>query len=88
MTIQLAGLTADFVRGALLSAVAYAALWPVSRATIGVWSFSDSFSRAFIVTLAVAVTAAAAWVIFHSARGARWYFAAGLLLGGVALLAR
>jgi mannose/fructose/N-acetylgalactosamine-specific phosphotransferase system component IIC len=88
MTIQLAGLTADFIRGAVLSVVAFAALWPVSRATIGVWSFSDSVSRAFIVTLSVAVTCAAAWVIFHSARGARWFFAAGLLLGGIALLVR
>jgi hypothetical protein len=45
-------------------------------------------SRAFIVSLAASVTGAAAWVIFHSARGARWYFAAGLLLGLVALIAR
>jgi PTS system mannose-specific IIC component len=88
MSIQLAGLTADFVRGALLSAIAYAALWPVSLATLGVWSFSDSLSRAFIVSLAASVTGAAAWVIFHSARGARWYFAAGLLLGLIALIAR
>ena len=88
MTIQLAGLTADLVRGAVLSTVAYAALWPVAHATLGVWSFDDSISRAFIVTLAVAVSASAAWVIFHSARGARWYFAAGLLLGGIVLLAR
>ncbi len=88
MTIQLAGLTGDFLRGAALSAVAYAALWPVTRATIGVWTFSDSLSRAFIVALAVSVTIAASWVIFHSARGARWYFALGVLLGVSALVAR
>lgn len=87
-SIQLMGLTADFLRGAILSALAFAALWPVSRATIGVWSLTDSLSRAFIVSLAIAVMGAAAWVIFHSARGARWYFAVGLLAGGTLLLAR
>lgn len=86
--LQLAGLTSDAIRGALLTVVAYAALFPVSRATLGVWSFSETVSRAFVVTASTAIAIAAAWTIFHSARGARWYFAAGVIVGVLFLLGR
>lgn len=86
--LQLAGLTADFIRAALLTAVTYGLLFPVSNATIGVWSFGDHASRAVVMTLATAVAASAAWTIFHSARGARWYFAGGLAIGLALLFAR
>jgi hypothetical protein len=45
-------------------------------------------SRAVTVGAACAVATAAAWTIFHSARGARWYFAAGLMLGLLLLTLR
>jgi len=86
--LQLAGLTADFVRAAVLTAVAYWLLFPVARATVGVWSLSESLSRAFVVSAAAGVACAAAWTIFHSARGARWYFAGGLLVGLFLLFVR
>jgi hypothetical protein len=34
------------------------------------------------------VAAAAAWTIFHSARGARFYFAGGLIIGLLILAMR
>jgi PTS system mannose-specific IIC component len=86
--LQLAGLTADFVRAALLTTVAYALLFPVAQATLGVWTLSESLSRGFVVSAATAVAGAAAWTIFHSARGARWYFAGGLLVGLFVLFVR
>jgi mannose/fructose/N-acetylgalactosamine-specific phosphotransferase system component IIC len=86
--LQLAGLTADLVRAALLTAIAYGLLFPVADATVGVWSFGDHVSRAVVVTIASAVAASAAWTIFHSARHARWYFAAGLAVGLMLLFAR
>lgn len=86
--LQLVGLTADFVRAALLTAIAYALLFPVANATAGVWTFDDHLSRAVVVAIAGAVAASAAWTIFHSARHARWCFAAGLALGLLVLLAR
>ena len=86
--LQLAGLTADLVRAALLTAIAYGLLFPVANATVGVWSFGDHLSRAVVVTIASAVAASAAWTIFHSARHARWYFAAGLAIGLMLLFAR
>ena len=86
--LQLSGLTLDMLRAALLTVVAYALLFPVAQASLGVWSLSDELSRGFVVSAAAAVAAAAAWTIFHSARGARWYFAGGLLVGLVLLVAR
>lgn len=79
--LQLAGLTSDFVRAALLTAVAVGLLAPVAHAIVGVWSFTGPVSRGVVVAIASAVAAGAAWTIFHSARHARWYFAAGLVLG-------
>jgi PTS system mannose-specific IIC component len=86
--LQLAGLTSDFVRAALLTTVAYWLLFPVARATLGVWTLSESLSRGFVVSAATGVACAAAWTIFHSARGARWYFAGGLLVGLFVLFVR
>jgi mannose/fructose/N-acetylgalactosamine-specific phosphotransferase system component IIC len=86
--LQLAGLTSDLARAMLLTAVAYATLFPVARATVALWSFDEHLSRAVTVGAASAVAAAAAWTIFHSARGARWYFAGGLLIGLLLLVLR
>jgi hypothetical protein len=76
------------VRAAFLTSIAYALLFPVARATLGVWTFSEPVSRAFVVSAASAVACAAAWMIFHSTRGARWFFAGGLIIGLLLLLAR
>jgi mannose/fructose/N-acetylgalactosamine-specific phosphotransferase system component IIC len=86
--LQLAGLTSDLARAMLLTAVAFWLLYPLAHAMVAVWSFSGMFSRAVTVGLACAVAAAAAWTIFHTARGARWYFAAGLMVGLLLLTLR
>ena len=79
--LQLVGLTSDLARAMLLTALAYAVLFPLARLTVAHWSFNLVLSRAVTVGAASAVAAAAAWTIFHSARGARWYFAGGLVIG-------
>ena len=86
--LQLAGLTGDLVRAALLTAVGYAVLLPVALRLSGAWSFSGELSRGVVMTLATAVATTAAWTIFHTARGARWYFAGGVVVGLLLLLAR
>ena len=88
ISLQLAGLTGDAVRAAVLTAGSYALLFPVAQATLGVWSLSEPLSRGFVVSIAAAVAGAAAWTIFHSARGARWYFAGGLIVGLLILIVR
>lgn len=86
--LQLAGLTSDMVRAALLTVVAYAVLFPISLRVADLWTFSGPLSRSVVMMLATAVATSAAWVIFHSARGARWYFAGGVAVGLLLLLAR
>jgi mannose/fructose/N-acetylgalactosamine-specific phosphotransferase system component IIC len=86
--LQLGGLTSDLLRAMALTAVAYALLFPVARAAVGLWTFGQPLSRAVTVGAASAVAAAAAWTIFHSARGARWYFAGGLVIGLLLLALR
>jgi len=86
--LQLAGLTSDFVRAALLTAFAYALLFPLATRASAAWTFSGPVSRSVVMCLATAVAASAAWTIFHSARGSRWYFAGGVLVGLLLLFAR
>ena len=86
--LQLVGLTADLLRGALLTALAYAALAPVVRAAIGVWGVDARLSRAVVVGAAITVAAGAAWKIFHSTLGVRWTFLAGLAAGAAATVLR
>jgi mannose/fructose/N-acetylgalactosamine-specific phosphotransferase system component IIC len=86
--LQLAGLTGDLVRAALLTAIGYAVLLPVALRLSGAWSFNGELSRSVVMMLATAVATTAAWTIFHSARGARWYFAGGVVVGLLLLLAR
>lgn len=86
--LQLAGLTGDLVRAGLLTLVAYAVFFPFASYLAAHWSFSGPVSRSVVMMLATAVAASAAWVIFHSARGARWYFAGGVIAGLLLLLAR
>ena len=84
--LQLLGLTADLLRGALFTAIAYAILAPTARAAIGVWGLDARLSRAVVVGAAMTVAAGAAWKIFHSTLGVRWTFLAGLGAGTLAAL--
>jgi len=86
--LQLLGMTADLGRGALLTAIAYAALAPVTRAAIGVWGVDARLSRAVVVGAAMTVAAGAAWKIFHSTLGVRWTFLVGLVVGTAAAVLR
>lgn len=79
--LQIAGMTADFVRGAVLTAIAYAALAPLAAKCMAIWSMDARLSRALVVGLAASVAAAAAWKIFHATSGARWMFLGGLAIG-------
>jgi mannose/fructose/N-acetylgalactosamine-specific phosphotransferase system component IIC len=79
--LQLLGLTADLLRAAVFTAVAYAILAPVARAAVGVWGIDARLSRAVVVGAAITVAAGAAWKIFHSTLGVRWTFLIGLAVG-------
>lgn len=79
--LQLTGMTADFVRGAVLTALAYLVLVPTMRGALAAWAFDTRVSRAVAIAIAASVALAAAWKILHATPGARWLFAAGMALG-------
>ncbi len=87
IAIQTAGLAADFARGGLLTLFAMLTLEPLSRAMVGLWSLDARLSRAIVVAAAAAVAAGAAWKLFHNTQGAHWFFAGGVALGLLLLLA-
>jgi mannose/fructose/N-acetylgalactosamine-specific phosphotransferase system component IIC len=79
--LQVFGMTADLVRGALLGLVAFApasllAEWSGTR-----WRLSDEVTRACVVVAVAAVAAASVWKDFHAIRGTRRLFLASLAVG-------
>jgi len=88
ISLQLTGMTADLVRGALLTAIAYGTLAPLTRASIGLWTVDSRVSRAVIVAVTSSIAAGAAWKLFHSTAGARWFFISGLAVGLLMLFTR
>jgi len=81
VSLQLTGMTADFLRGALLTTVAYALLSPLTDLCIARWSIDLRLDRGLGVAIAASVAGGAAWKLFHSTSGARWFFVGGLTVG-------
>ena len=79
--LQLKGMTADLVRGALLTAVAVVVFVPLTEASLALWTVDARVSRAVNVGVAISVALGAVWKLFHASITARWMFAAGLALG-------
>ncbi len=88
VSLQLMGLTADLVRGALLTLIAFLILSPLADATIGLWTTDARISRSLVVATVASVAAGAAWKLFHATAGARWFFVGGLAVGLVILFAK
>jgi mannose/fructose/N-acetylgalactosamine-specific phosphotransferase system component IIC len=86
--LQLKGLTADLVRGALLTALAYATFAPLREATLALWTVDARVSRAVAVGVATSVGVAAGWKLFHGNVLARWLFVAGLGAGLATMVIR
>ena len=86
--LQLLGMSADLVRGGALTFVALAALAPILGLVAARWSVPDAWSRAAVASAATAVTAAAAWKLFHAVPRAQLLFAGGLVAGTILLLVR
>ena len=80
--LQLRGMSADLLRGGLLTAVALLVFRPVVAASVGVWSVDPRLTRALVVGIASTVAVGATWKVFHATTGAIWFFIAGLVGGG------
>ncbi|MEP7344721.1 MAG: PTS sugar transporter subunit IIC, partial [Gemmatimonadaceae bacterium] len=70
--LQLFGLTADFIRGILLTAIGLAIGVPLQSAVLGTFVGNDALTRAVVVATASAVALGAVWKIFHATPHARW----------------
>jgi len=79
--LQVFGMTADLVRGALVATIAYVPASLVAAFAMSRWSVRDDVTRAFVVTTAAAVAAAAVWKDFHAISGTRRLFLASLAIG-------
>lgn len=80
-SLQLMGMTADLARGAILTGIAYAVLAPIADFCMGHWDIDARLSRSLAVAIAASVAGGAAWKLFHSTHGARWFFVSGLVVG-------
>jgi PTS system mannose-specific IIC component len=76
--LQVFGLTADLVRGGMLTAIMLALFTPAQNWVLNTWGSDPRVSRAVVVGVAASVAAGAVWKVVHAAPGARW-----LLLGGI-----
>lgn len=79
--LQLAGMTADLVRGGLLTFLALAVFSPFCQAVLATTSISPTLSRAVVVSVASAVGIAAVWKVVRTTPGARWWLLGGLTAG-------
>jgi PTS system mannose-specific IIC component len=82
--LQLYGLTADLVRGILLTGVGLAIGVPLQLAVLGTFEGNAALTRGVVVATASAVALGAVWKIFRATTHARALFLIGLV-GGLTL---
>lgn len=83
--LQLYGMTADLVRGALMTAAGIAAGLALLRVAAPRWSPSEPVTLAVLMVLAGIVAVSATHKVFHTVPGTRWYLLGGLALGTLLL---
>lgn len=88
VSLQVAGLTMDVVRGFLLTWIMLLLARPATAWAIAHWSVPTRVSRAVVVGAAAMVAAGAAWKVLHGMAGARWFFLGGLAAGLLLLVFR
>lgn len=81
MALQIGGLSSDFVRAGLVTALGLLLLTPLHEAILGTVWMSPTVTRAVVVAIASAVGLAAVWKVVRGTPGARWFLLTGLALG-------
>ncbi|HNV74249.1 MAG TPA: PTS sugar transporter subunit IIC [Gemmatimonadaceae bacterium] len=79
--LQLYGMTADLVRGWLMTAIGISLGVPLLQFAVARWQTPETLTRGVLMALAGVVAAAATHKVFHVVPGARWYMLGGLALG-------
>lgn len=86
--LQVYGLTADLVRGFLLTGAALALARVAAGYVLPRWHTPTTLEYIVVTALATTVAAAALWRLHHADPAARRLFAAGVAVGCLALLLR
>lgn len=86
--LQLYGLTADLIRGALMTMLGIALFAPASAWALERWSLGDTLTRLLLVGVGGVTAAGAVYKVFHGTSHTRWYFVAGLVVGTIMLIWR
>lgn len=81
--LQLAGMTADLVRGGVLTFGALVVFGALREAILSTTSITPVLSRAVVVSVASAVGLAAVFKVVRTTPGARWWIVVGLGIGFV-----
>lgn len=85
VSLQLAGMTADLVRGAAIATLALLLGRPLVAWTATAWTVDARVSNAVVVAVSATVAVAALWKRASAAADARWYLLGGLAVGGAML---
>jgi PTS system mannose-specific IIC component len=86
--LQLVGLTADLLRGFLLTASLYALVRAAMNLALPQWRAPVSMEYMVVTALVTTVAGAALWRLHHAEPAARRLFATGVLVACLALLLR
>jgi PTS system mannose-specific IIC component len=86
--LQIFGLTADLVRGGLMTMIGIALFSPLYQRALREWGLSALTTRTALVVLAGVTVAGAVHKVFHGTTHTRWYFLIGLTLGVLVLVTR
>jgi mannose/fructose/N-acetylgalactosamine-specific phosphotransferase system component IIC len=88
LSLHLAGMSLDLVRGALVTLTAMLVFAPLVRAIVAIWGSDSAPSRAVVVIIAAVVAGGALWKVYHSVRHVLWFFLAGLAAWTMSLVSR
>ena len=78
LSLHLAGMSLDLLRGALVTLTAMMIFSPLVRAIVAIWGSESAPSRAVVVIIAAVVAGGALWKVYHSVRHVLWFLLAGL----------
>ncbi len=81
VSLQVYGLSADLLRGGLLTLLGLLVAWPASGWAIEAWRLGAVETRGALIAGAAAVAASAVWKVLHGYSVTRRLFVAGLTVG-------
>lgn len=86
--LQVAGMSADLVRGMLMTAAGLIVFGPLYRLALERWALDASLTRWILIGIAGVTAVGAVYQVFHAASQTRWFFLAGLGAALVMLVVR